>query len=142
MRTRILFALLLSGGLAAASLARAADKAAKVDVSKLPPPAQKQGVTYANDIKPIFDRSCVKCHGPEKPKAKLRLDSLQGALKGSAEGKVIVPGDSAASVLVHNVARLGDEDHWMPPPDNKAGIPPLTRDEIALIRAWIDQGAK
>jgi mono/diheme cytochrome c family protein len=142
MRTRILFALLLSGGLATASLARAADKAAKVDVSKLPPPAQKQGVTYTDDIKPIFDRSCVKCHGPEKPKAKLRLDSLQGALKGSAEGKVIVPGDSAASVLVHNVARLGDEDHWMPPPDNKAGIPPLTRDEIALIRAWIDQGAK
>lgn len=142
MRTRIVFAALLGGALAAVVPARAAEKAAKVDVSKLPPPAQKQGVTYANDIKPIFDRSCVKCHGAEKPKAKLRLDSLDGALKGSADGKVIVPGDSAASVLVHNIARLGDEDHWMPPPDNKAGIPPLTKEEIALIRAWIDQGAK
>ncbi|MCX8089632.1 MAG: hypothetical protein N3I86_01650 [Verrucomicrobiae bacterium] len=142
MQTRIVWISVLGGVLAAALIARADGKKAKVDVSKLPPPAQKQGVTYASDIKPIFDRSCVKCHGAEKPKAKLRLDSLEGALKGSAEGKVIVPGDSAASELVHNIARLGDEDHWMPPPDNKAGIPPLTTDEIALIRAWIDQGAK
>ncbi len=142
MRTSIVFSILLGGALTTAPTFGAAEKPARVDVSKLPPPAPKQGVTYANDIKPIFDRSCVKCHGPEKPKAKLRLDSLEGALKGSAEGKVIVPGDSAASALVHNVARLGDEDHWMPPPDNKAGIPPLTREEIALIRAWIDQGAK
>jgi uncharacterized membrane protein len=142
MQTQIVLASLFSGALVVAIALRAADKASKVDVSKLPPPAQKQGVTYADDIKPIFDRSCVKCHGAEKPKAKLRLDSLEGALKGSAEGKVIVRGDSAASVLVHNIARLGDEDHWMPPPDNKAGIPPLTPEEIGLIRAWIDQGAK
>jgi uncharacterized membrane protein len=142
MQTRIVSASLFGGVLALALAVCAAGKASKVDVSKLPPPAQKQGVTYADDIKPIFDRSCVKCHGAEKPKAKLRLDSLEGALKGSAEGKVIVPGDSAASVLVHNIARLGDEDHWMPPPNNKAGIPPLTPEEIGLIRAWIDQGAK
>jgi uncharacterized membrane protein len=142
MQTRIVSASLFGGVLTLALAVCAAGKASKVDVSKLPPPAQKQGVTYADDIKPIFDRSCVKCHGAEKPKAKLRLDSLEGALKGSAEGKVIVPGDSAASVLVHNIARLGDEDHWMPPPNNKAGIPPLTPEEIGLIRAWIDQGAK
>lgn len=114
----------------------------KVDTSKLPPASDKKGVTYAADIKPIFDKSCVKCHGVERPKAKLRLDSLEGAMKGSADGKVIEPGKSAESILVHNVARLGEEDYWMPPPDNKAKIPPLTADEIGLIRAWIDQGAK
>ena len=118
------------------------DKKTKVDVSKLPPASTKQGVTYANDVKAIFDKSCVKCYGLEKLKAKLRLDSLFGALKGSENGKVIEPGKSADSILVHNVAHAGDEDDWMPPPDNKAKIPPLTSEQIGLIRAWIDQGAK
>ena|SRR2546423_9952202 len=119
---------------------QAADK--KVDVSKLPPPAARQGVTYAADIKPIFEKSCIKCHGPEKQKAKLRLDSLEGTMKGGEDGKVVVPGKSAESMLVHNVAHIGDEDLWMPPPDNKDKIPELTKEQIGLIRAWIDQGAK
>ena len=114
----------------------------KIDVSKLPPPATKTGVTYAADIQPIFEKSCVKCHGAERPKARLRLDSLAGALKGSEHGKVIDPGKSAGSKLVVNVAHLGDEDDFMPPPNNKANIPPLTPEQIGLIRAWIDQGAK
>jgi mono/diheme cytochrome c family protein len=113
-----------------------------VDVSKLPPASAKKGVTYAGDIKAIFDKSCVKCHGAEKPKAKLRLDNLEGALKGSADNKVIEPGNSAKSLLIHNISQLGEEDTWMPPKDNKAKIPPLTKDEIGLVRAWIDQGAK
>ena len=115
---------------------------AKVDISKLPPASSKTGVTYANDIKSIFDESCIKCHGPEKHKGRLRLDSLEGALKGGEDGKVIEPGKSAESMLVINVAHLGDEDDYMPPPDNKAHIPPLTKEQIGLIRAWIDQGAK
>jgi hypothetical protein len=114
----------------------------KVDTSKLPPPSDKKGVTYAGDIKAIFDKSCIKCHGEQKPKAKLRLDSLEGALKGSENGKVIEPGKSVDSVLVHNISWIGDEDNWMPPKDNKAKIPQLTKDEIGLVRAWIDQGAK
>jgi hypothetical protein len=122
--------------------AMADDKKKGVDVSKLPPPSSKTGVTYVTDIKPIFDHSCTKCHGAEKQKAKLRLDSLEAALKGGEDGKVIEPGNSAGSVLVHNVAHLGSEDDFMPPPDNKANIPPLTKEQVGLIRAWIDQGAK
>ena len=113
-----------------------------VDTSKLPPASDKKDVTYATDIKPIFEKSCVKCHGAEKPKGKLRLDSLEGVLKGGQDGKVVEPGKSAESMLVHNVAHIGDEDDFMPPPDNKAHIPPLTKEQIGLIRAWIDQGAK
>jgi hypothetical protein len=45
-------------------------------------------------------------------------------------------------MLIHNVAHLGDEEEWMPPPNNKLKIKPLTKDEIGLVRAWIDQGAK
>ena len=114
----------------------------KVDVSKLPPPSDKKGVTYAKDIKPIFEKSCFKCHGPEKQKSKLRLDSLEAAVKGGENGPDIIPGKSAESTLVHNVAQIGDEDDYMPPPDNKDKIPPLNKEQIGLIRAWIDQGAK
>jgi hypothetical protein len=114
----------------------------KVDVSKIPPPADQKNVTFATQIKPIFEKSCVKCHGPEKQKAKLRLDTLEASLKGGSNGKVIVPGKSAESILVHNVAHVGDEDSFMPPPDNKDKIPPLNKEQIGLIRAWIDQGAK
>ncbi len=113
-----------------------------VDLSKIPPPANKTGVTYATDIKPILDTSCIKCHGGKKPKAKLNLEDLAGVLKGGEDGKVVLPGDSAASTLVHNVAHAGDPDLYMPPPRNKDKIPPLTKDQIGLIRAWIDQGAK
>ena len=140
VKTKILTVLVAT--LALATLAPAEEKTSKVDTSKLPPAADKQGVTYAGDIKAILDKSCVKCHGAEKPKAKLRLDSLAGALKGSENGKVIEAGKSADSVLVHNVGQLGDEDNWMPPKDNKAKIPPLTKDQVGLIRAWIDHGAK
>src|ERR1043166_5691640 len=60
--------------------------AEKVDVSKLPPPSDKKGVTYDKDIKPIFEKSCFKCHGPDKQKSKLRLDSLAAVVKGGENG--------------------------------------------------------
>jgi len=116
--------------------------AADVDTSKLPPAAAKTGVTYATDIKPILDASCIKCHGAQKPKAKLRLDNLEGVSKGSENGKVVEPGNSAKSVMILNVAHLGDEDDFMPPPKNKMGLKQLTPEQVGLIRAWIDQGAK
>ena len=124
--------------------AHAADKEKKpgVDTSKLPPASDKKDVTYEKDIKPIFEKSCIKCHGAEKQKGKLRLDSLEAALKGGQDGKVIEAGNSAGSMLVHNIAHIGDEDEYMPPPDNKDKIPPLTKEQIGLVRAWIDQGAK
>ena len=116
--------------------------AASVDTSKLPPAASQKGVTYAKDIKPILDKSCARCHGAERPKAGLRLDSLEGVLQGKKDGKILKAGDSAQSLVVHAIAQLGPEDHWMPPPGNKAGIAPLTKEQVGLIRAWIDQGAK
>ncbi|HLX72945.1 MAG TPA: c-type cytochrome domain-containing protein [Verrucomicrobiae bacterium] len=124
---------------AALSIAAFADDA---DTSKLPPASTKTGVTYENDIKPILDASCIKCHGETKPKGKLRLDSLQGVLNGGHDGKVIEVGNSAKSVLVQNVAHVGDEDDFMPPPKNKLGLKQLTPEQVGLIRAWIDQGAK
>lgn len=108
------------------------------DLSKLPPASSKTGLTYAKDIKPIFEKSCFKCHGAEKQKAKLRLDSIEAVLKGSENGEVVAKGDSKKSSMVVAVARL-DDDSAMPP-EGKGE--PLTKDQVGLIRAWIDQGAK
>lgn len=111
-------------------------------ISQLPPPSPKKGVTFAADIKPIFEHSCVRCHGRLKPRAHLRLDKLWGVLNGGEDGKVVKPGNSAQSLLVRNVAHMGDPDDYMPPPKNHLGIEPLSRTQVGLIRAWIDQGAK
>ena len=117
--------------------------AAQDAASALPPASTKQGVTYATDIKTILDASCAKCHSGDKPKARLKLDSLEGALKGSKDGPILKAGDSANSFVVKSIAHLtADHESWMPPLNNRAGIKPLTPDQIGLIRAWIDQGAK
>jgi uncharacterized membrane protein len=126
----------------AVALLATANLTVHADASKLPPAATKTGVTFAKDIKPIFEASCTKCHGEEKPKAGLKLTSLEATLKGSREHKVVEPGDAAKSSLLLSVAQIGEEDTWMPPKDNKAKIAPLTKEQVALIRAWVEQGAK
>ena len=140
---RLLSLTLIAASVSFVLSAAAAEKPkATIDASKLPPASTRTDVTFAADIKPIFEKSCVGCHGPEKAKGKLRLDTLAAALKGGEDGKVVEPGHSADSVLIHNIAHLGDPDDFMPPPKNKGNIPPLTPEQIGLIRAWIDQGAK
>jgi mono/diheme cytochrome c family protein len=121
-------------GLAAVALADDA-------TTTLPPASTKTGVTFATDIKPIFDVACGKCHDSQKPKiaAKLALDTLEGTLKGGRDGKVVTVGDSARSDLVLSVAHVGDPDGFMP---KGKDAKKLTDDQIGLIRAWIDQGAK
>lgn len=113
---------------------------AKLDPAKLPPAASKQGVTFATDIKPLFEKACFKCHGTEKQKAKLRVDSVEAILKGSGEGKIVESGNSGKSLLVYTLARVCvEEDYFMPPPDKGDAF---TKEQVALVRAWIDQGAK
>ena len=105
---------------------------------ELPPVSKKTGLTYDKDIKPIFEKSCFECHGDKKQKGKLRLDSLAATLKGGENGKAFVAGKSAESALVKSVARVVEDDAM--PPEGKGK--PLTAEQIGLIRAWIDQGAK
>jgi hypothetical protein len=135
---------ILSWALAAAcAFAQDKDKP-QIDPKLLPPASTKQGVSYAADIQPIFQASCYPCHSVKnpKPKGKLRLDSLEAVLKGGEDGPVVVPGNSAKSAMVGMVSHAGDPDDYMPPPKNRDHIQPLTKEQIGLIRAWIDQGAK
>jgi hypothetical protein len=104
----------------------------------LPPPAQRE-INFAKDIQPILERSCLRCHGPEKPKSGFRLDTREGALAGGDNGKDIVPGDSTNSPLIKIVAGTHEDIERMPPKDKGD---PLTDEEISTLRAWIDQGAQ
>src|SRR5438105_14341692 len=108
--------------------------AATVDVGKLPPPAPRQ-VEFIKDIQPIFAEHCLACHGPKKQEAEFRLDARDIALKGGELGPAIVPGKSAESLLIRFVAGV-DPEKVMPKKGER-----LTPDQIALLRAWIDQGA-
>src|ERR1019366_10619300 len=89
-----------------ATFGLAISAAAQDAAATMPPASTKQGVTYATDIKTILDASCAKCHSGDKPKARLKLDSLEDALKGGKDGKVITAGDSANSFVVKSVAHL------------------------------------
>ncbi|HXT39894.1 MAG TPA: c-type cytochrome domain-containing protein [Candidatus Angelobacter sp.] len=89
-------------------------------------------------MKSIFESSCFRCHGPEHPKSRFRLDNRESALEGGENNHDdIVPGNSAQSKLIQYVARLV-EDKEMPPAGKGD---PLTTNQIGLLRAWIDQGA-
>lgn len=107
-----------------------------IDESQLPPAATNQ-IDFARDIKPIFDTSCIRCHGPVKPRSGFRLDTRAAALKGGDNGPDIIPGNSAKSSLIHFTAELV-EDMEMPPTGKGE---PLTSAQVSLLRAWIDQGA-
>ncbi|HEV2352460.1 MAG TPA: PSD1 and planctomycete cytochrome C domain-containing protein [Terriglobia bacterium] len=99
-----------------------------------PPPARSRTVDYQRDIAPIFRASCEKCHGDKDVQAKLRLDSLTSILQGGTSGKIIIPGNSADSLLVKRLLGLADA------PRMPFGADPLPRSQIDLIRAWIDHG--
>ena len=118
-------------------------KKAEWDAGKLPPAAAgKTGLAFEKDIKPILEKSCVKCHSGEKPKSKYRMDTLSNVIKGGESGDAaIVPGNSAKSPMVAYVSDLV-EDMEMPPTEKREKYPQLTKEQIGLIRAWIDQGAK
>jgi len=111
--------------------------AVTIDESKLPATATNQ-IVFARDIKPIFEQTCIRCHGAERSKNHFSLITRESALKGGENGVDIIPGDSTKSPLIHFVARLV-EDSEMPPPGKGE---PLTPAQIALLRAWIDQGAQ
>jgi mono/diheme cytochrome c family protein len=107
----------------------------EIDLSKLPAPAERE-VDFVRDIQPIFQASCVECHGPDKQKSDFRLDVKAMAMEGGSIGQSIISGNSAESPIIHYVADLV-EDMRMPPKGDA-----LSAESIGLLRAWIDQGAQ
>ena len=138
---------MLVGGFAASQNANAepveidALKAQMASLATKLPSAANKTVSYKKDIKPLFEKSCVNCHGPKKrPKGKFRIDTSELALQGGAAGVAIIPGKSDKSPLTYYIS-YQVVDYEMPP-EGKKDYPKLNKEQIGLVRAWIDQGAK
>src|ERR1700730_2619973 len=92
---------------------------------------------YSVRIAPLFDEHCAGCHGPKRQKAKLRLDSYANVVRGGKHGPVIKAGNLHDSELFARLILPTSNDRAMPP-DSK---PPLTADEVTVVRLWIAAGA-
>ena len=93
---------------------------------------------FAKDIGPLLAKNCLECHGAEKQKGKLRLDSKEAAFKGGDSGKAgIVPGKGADSRIYQVVTLPKGHDDIMPPKGE-----PLSKATTDLLKAWIDAGAE
>lgn len=94
-------------------------------------------VDFAKDIAPIFEKSCVECHGAEKQKGKLRLDTKEATFKGGENGDAVVAGKPDKSDAYRRVMLPKGHDDIMPPKGD-----PLSKAQQDLIKAWIEQGAE
>ncbi len=92
---------------------------------------------YTARVAPIFDRHCTACHGAEKKKAGLRLDSFEQLMRGAESGVVVKPGDAKGSELFRRITLPHTDEEVMP----SDGKPLLTADEIKIVELWIAGGA-
>jgi len=91
-------------------------------------------IDFNRDVRPILSQKCFACHGPDAHdrKGKLGLDTEEGSRKA------ITPGDIAESEFYYRITTSNEEDR-MPPPDHGKA---LEKEDIATLKAWIEQGAK
>jgi len=95
---------------------------------------------FYKDVYPFLKTNCISCHNKTTTKADLNMETPELMIKGGEAGPALVPGKSAESLIV--AASLHTQDMEMPPPNNKSGAVNLTPAEIAILKQWIDQGAK
>ncbi len=93
--------------------------------------AASSGVSFAANVYPIFEAKCIKCHGVERVKEGLDMQTYDNLMAGSFNGQVLIPGNADESLLVQLIAK-GE----MP---NRG--PKVTEEELQIIRNWVNQGA-
>lgn len=97
-------------------------------------------ISYKADVQPILKQYCMECHvegGEGYQKSGLLMTSYESLMKGTKFGPIIKPGDSLTSAL--NMLVEGRADPSLKMPHGKA---PLPADKIAVLKKWVDQGAK
>ena len=105
-------------------------------------PINERKIDFAQQIRPLVERSCTGCHSGEKPRGLFSVVSRDAILKGGASGEsAIVPGHSEKSPLIDYVSG-NVPDSEMPPKAQRKRFPALSTNDVTLLRAWIDQGAE
>jgi WD40 repeat protein len=97
-------------------------------------------VSFAGEIQPVLAKKCLACHSASVAEGGVILESRQSMLESEASSGVLVEGQAQESLLFLAAAHRADS--VMPPPENKVNAAPLTPDELALLKLWIDQGAQ
>jgi len=93
---------------------------------------------YRLHIAPLFARSCVSCHKPEKHKGGLRMDSFEQLMRGGDDGPALIPGNPGRSEILRRLRLPPSDDDSMPSDGDK----PLAAEEVQMIERWIAAGAK
>jgi hypothetical protein len=93
-------------------------------------------IDFDRDIRPILDKHCLACHGPQKRRSGLRLDGVSHLRQGGDRGPAIATGSGGESLLVQAISGAGSDVPVMPPKGDR-----LTGEEVSLIRAWVEQGS-
>jgi WD40 repeat protein len=93
-------------------------------------------IDFDRDVQPIFARRCLVCHSGSVTEGMLDLSKHAGILEGGKSGAAIVPGKSAASLLIKMAGKT--QRPFMPPKREM----PLAPEELAILKLWVDQGAK
>ena len=104
------------------------------------PAANGADVDFYRDVYPILKANCIACHNKSTTKAALNLETPESLRKGGDSGPGVIAGNGSESLVFQAAAHLGDVE--MPPKGNKVGAVNLSPAELALLKAWIDQGAK
>jgi len=101
------------------------------------PEPERPAIDFGRDVQPILARRCFNCHGPDRPKARLRLDQRDSILQELGSGaRAVVPGNPDDSELLYRISSTEEGERM--PPEGK----PLTADEVATIRQWVVEGAR
>jgi len=100
-------------------------------------PVAAPGSLYAQRVAPLFTQHCINCHGENRQKDELRLDSYAFAMRGGRHGAVILPGNPKKSELLTRIALPAGDERAMPPEGKTA----LSPDEVTVVRLWIQAGA-
>ena len=123
---------------AAAFLFTAAARAADPKPAPKPDPKPDSEAYFTQFVRPIIESTCTHCHGKDEQKGKLRLDTLEAALKGGEDGPAIVVGKPEESPLYTSTVLAPSHDDIMPPSKE----PPMVKEQTARLKAWIAAGAK
>ena len=103
------------------------------------PADEPQKVDFSRDIKPLLSDRCFHCHGPDQNSKEAKEAGLRLDLRDEAVQFAIEPGDSANSEILQRIMS-DDPDELMPPPDSTK--PRLTKEQVAIFKRWIDEGAE
>ncbi len=102
--------------------------------SKKKKATEEQVRFFENKIRPLLSEHCNDCHGEDEQESDLRLDSLQGMLKGGKAGPALIPGKPKSSLLITAITHQ-DADLKMPPEDK------MTKQQIDILTQWVKEGA-